>query len=265
MTNRENYKRAFSALQPSEGFSCIPQDVSENTGEAAFGKAYMKTSKEAASTPRKTNNISSENTTNTIFDETYKETSEAVSNSASSTPRRCTARRRRFYLQPAIAAAALVIIIAAGATTAYAADIGGIQRKIQVWLHGDLTEAVLTVDEKSGTYTVTDESGHQEMAGGGVKVNADGSTQPVSAEEMYSHLADQVETDTVDSRLYLLYKDQKFDITDAFKDSDAYYVTLKDGNKTLYVTVMKDGSLAYGPYRYLLPGKDFDASTSNGN
>ena len=243
MTNRENYKRAFSSLQPSEGFSCIPQEISENTREAAFGKAYVKTSEETAATSQKT----------------YNNNSEEEAAAASAAPRRRTARRR-FYLQPAIAAAALVIIIAAGATTAYAADIGGIQRKIQVWLHGDLTEAVLTVDEKSGTYTVTDEDGHQEMAGGGVRINADGSTQPVSAEEMYRHLADQVETDTVDGRLYLLYKDQKFDITDAFKDSDAYYVTLKDGDKTLYVTVMKDGSLAYGPYRYLIPGEDFGAS-----
>jgi len=93
--------------------------------------------------------------------------------------------------------------------------------------------------------------------GGGVAVSADGKERPLTAEEIAQDLANRVTTDTIDGRMYLLYHSQKFDITDKFADSDCYFVTLKDNDTTLYVTVSKDGAVASSPDRYPQPGKDF--------
>ena len=183
MTNRENYKRAFSSLHTSERFSCR-------------------------------------------LEETMKVKSSLIG------------------WRRALAAAGILLAVMVGGSTAYAANVGGIQRAIQIWLHGDQTEAVLTVDETAGTYTITDKNGTMIEGGGGV-------------EEIAEHLANEVATDTIDGRMYLLYHSQKFDITDKFADSDYYFVTLKDNDTTLYVTVSKDGAVASSPDRYPQPGKDF--------
>ena len=196
MTNRENYKRAFSSLHTSECFSCR-------------------------------------------LEETMKVKSSLI-------------EWRR-----ALAAAGILLAVMVGGSTAYAANVGGIQRAIQIWLHGDQTEAVLTVDETAGTYTITDKNGTMIEGGGGVSIDADGKERPLTAEEITQDLANRVTTDTIDGRMYLLYHSQKFDITDKFADSDYYFVTLKDSDTTLYVTVSKDGAVASSPDRYPQPGKDF--------
>lgn len=167
-----------------------------------------------------------------------------------------TKMRQTFRFRNAVTAACVILALAAGGTTAYAANIGGIQRTIQVWLHGDQTDAVLTVDN-GGSYTITDESGENIGGGGGVALEADGTERPLTADEIYNHLTNEVTTDTIDGHLYLLYKDQKLDLSDKFSDKDAFYVTLQDDDKELYVTVMKDGSLASSPDRYMVPGVDF--------
>ena len=53
-------------------------------------------------------------------------------------------------------AAALVLALG---SVAYASDLGGIQRTVQLWLNGEMTDATLTV--KNGHYTVnyTDSEG----------------------------------------------------------------------------------------------------------
>ena len=44
-------------------------------------------------------------------------------------------------------------ILLGGTGTAYAANVGGIQRTIQLWIHGDQTNATLNVSD-NGTYTM---------------------------------------------------------------------------------------------------------------
>ena len=53
------------------------------------------------------------------------------------------------------------------AVTAYAADIGGIRRLIQIWLYGEQTTAVL--DVQNGQYTLTEEDGSFMQGGGHIK------------------------------------------------------------------------------------------------
>ncbi len=157
----------------------------------------------------------------------------------------------------AFVAFCVVLALAAGGATVYAADIGGIQRTIQIWLNGDQTDVTLTINESDGSYAITDDNGDIIQSGGGIAIEADGSERPLTSEEIYEELTNQVTTDHIDGRMYLLYKNQKIDVTDKFADNDYCYLTLKDGDETLYVTVGKDGTMAVGQHRYMQPGVDF--------
>lgn len=160
-----------------------------------------------------------------------------------------------FKTRRALAAACAVLALLIGGTSAYAADIGGIQRAIQIWIHGDLTDAILRVDEEEGTYSLTDGKGNVVEEGGGVAIEADGTERPLTSEEIAEDMENQVTTDTIDGRMYLFYGKQKYDITDEFLDNDYCYVTLKDGDKTIYVTVTKNGGIATSEKRYLMPNE----------
>lgn len=83
------------------------------------------------------------------------------------------------------AAVCAVLAVLIGGTACYAADVGGIQRTIQVWFHGDQTDAVMTVDGESGaaTWTIQDENG-EEIHSGGVTINNDGSTSPLTEKDV---------------------------------------------------------------------------------
>lgn len=61
---------------------------------------------------------------------------------------------RKHKLKTIAAAIAACLIVTAGTGTAYASDLGGIQRKVQLWIHGDQTTATLTINS-DGSYTGT--------------------------------------------------------------------------------------------------------------
>lgn len=147
-----------------------------------------------------------------------------------------------------ILAACLVFTLA---VTAYAADIGGIRRIIQIWLHGDQTTAVL--DVQNGQYTLTDEEGSFIQGGGGIAIEPDGSERPVTEDEILEHL-DQPEVDhKEDGSIWVYYRGQKIEITDRF-DSDGYcYLELRDGPEILYATIERNGGMATSPVNYVQP------------
>mgnify|MGYP002678966765 CR=1 FL=1 len=141
---------------------------------------------------------------------------------------------KKHNIKVAAAALAGCILLAGGTGTAYAANVGGIQRTVQVWLHGDQTTANMTVSD-DGTYTIEypDENGEtREISGGGIAYEADGTERPL--------------TGTV----WLYYKNQKIEITDKFQD-DVCYVKVQDGDETLYVTVKYQNGLAYSNEKYV--------------
>ena len=81
---------------------------------------------------------------------------------------------RRSRRCPATLGLAAALVLALG-SVAYASDLGGIQRTVQLWLNGEMTDATLTV--KNGHYTVnyTDSEGNErERSGGGVAFEPDG-------------------------------------------------------------------------------------------
>ena len=93
---------------------------------------------------------------------------------------------KKHNMKVAAAALAGCIFLAGGTGTAYAANVGGIQRTVQVWLHGDQTTANMTVSD-DGTYTIEypDENGEtREISGGGIAYEADGTERPLTGEEL---------------------------------------------------------------------------------
>ena len=60
-------------------------------------------------------------------------------------------KKKRFVSKFAAVAATLAVIIGTG-SIAYAKDVGGIQRVVQIWVHGDQTNATWTIED--GTYTL---------------------------------------------------------------------------------------------------------------
>ena len=53
----------------------------------------------------------------------------------------------------AVAAAVTCAVLIGVSGTAYAADLGGIQEKIALWIHGQKTEVDISFEEGSYTYT----------------------------------------------------------------------------------------------------------------
>lgn len=154
------------------------------------------------------------------------------------------------------ASIAVCMIFMASATVAYAMDVGGIQRTIQLWIHGDRTDAVVQFDG-DGTYNMeyTDADGNERsMGGGGVAFADDGSEIPLSEEELMEELmAPDVEYKE-DGSVWIYWMDQKIDITDKFED-DVCYVKLVNGEETLYMTVKYKGGYATSNHRYLGPNE----------
>ena len=62
--------------------------------------------------------------------------------------------RKTFKMRKVITVLCFALVLTVGGVSVYAANVGGIQRIIQVWIQGDRTDATLIVNEKEGTYLV---------------------------------------------------------------------------------------------------------------
>ena len=150
-----------------------------------------------------------------------------------------------------VLAACLVFTLA---VTAYAADIGGIRRIIKLWIQGEQT--TVTLDVQEGNYTVTAEDGFPIISGGGVVMEADGSTRPVTEKEILTHLDQPDLHHKEDGTIWVYYREQKIEITDMFDDSGFCYLELQDDNGILYVLVDKQGGLSTSSTGYPTPWPD---------
>ena len=152
-----------------------------------------------------------------------------------------------------VAAAILTAFILVGGTgTVYAANIGGIQRTIQLWIHGDQTDATLDVKE-DGSYSLnySDENGNAvEQGGGGVAFDADGTERPLTEEEIMEQInMPEVEYEE-DGSIWVYYENQKIEITDKFDKHNICYVKIKGKEKTLYLTVKYQNGYSVSEDKY---------------
>ncbi len=169
-------------------------------------------------------------------------------------------KSRKIKVAAAIAGCVLVI---GGAGTAYATDVGGIQRTVQIWLHGDQTSATLDMKD-DGTYDINyvDEDGNdQQIFGGGVAMDTDGTERSLTADEVMEQ-QDMPDVEYLeDGTVWLYYHSQKIELTDKFEDG-VCYVTVTDGAKTLYVTVKYQNGFAVSEDNYASPD-EFDCESGN--
>lgn len=159
---------------------------------------------------------------------------------------------KKKYGWAGIAAAALVLLIGSG-SAAYAKDLGGIQRKVQLWIRGDQTDAVLTVEEGSYVLTYEDADGNeQQMAGGGVAIEADGTERPATEEELWEQMNAPDVSYEENGRVVVYYLNQELDITDQFEDGICY-VQLNAGEETTYLTIKYQDGYAMSSHGYIQP------------
>ena len=162
-------------------------------------------------------------------------------------------KTRKRYIPRLASVCAAAVLIFALAATAYAADLGGIRRTVQVWIHGDLTDAVLDIQGGEYTLAYTDIQGQaQERGGGGIAIEAGGTERALTEAEIVEHLdAPEVEYGA-DGSVTVWWRGKGLDITDKFEDG-VCYVKLTDGGETKYVTVKYDHGYAFSDTAYISP------------
>lgn len=151
-------------------------------------------------------------------------------------------------LRPAFVVAISVAAVFGCLGGAYAADLGGIQEKIRLWMGGESVEATIVQDPESttGAYEVLDENGEVIMGGGGVAIEADGTERPITIDEAADQFNNYVDRDE-NGTVWLYDNDQAYDITDLVVDGACNVVIQDaDGNPAYYEIEDNNG----GGYAY---------------
>lgn len=135
--------------------------------------------------------------------------------------------RRKQKFNQMVAGVAACVLLVGGSATAYAADLGGIQRTIQLWIHGEQTEVT-------------------------IEFNADGNERSLTETEILDYLDDPDVRYEDDGSVWIYYFDQKINITDKF-DDNVCYARVSNGNETLYLTIKYQNGWSSSPYKYVSP------------
>lgn len=159
--------------------------------------------------------------------------------------------KRRQKMNMAIIA--LVVCCIGGMGTVYAANVGGIQRTIQLWVQGDQTDAIININEEEGTYHLHYQGEEaRDVHGGGVAIEADGSERPLTAEEILEEIYSPEVRYNEDGTVWVYYYDQAIEITDKFNEDNICRVKLsKKGEETLYMTVRYKDGFSYSADKYV--------------
>lgn len=149
---------------------------------------------------------------------------------------------KRNKMLTAAAAIALCVIVG-GSTTAYAANLGNIQRQIQIWFKGDQTDAIMNIKTTGNTteYEVICEHENgtvHSMHGGGVALDDNSAeARPLTEEEIMEPLNEPNVFYEDDGSAWVYFYDQKMEITDKFNDDGVCRVQVQHGNITYYMTI----------------------------
>ncbi|MBR3166069.1 MAG: hypothetical protein IKF16_07860 [Lachnospiraceae bacterium] len=127
----------------------------------------------------------------------------------------------------------------------YAANVGGIQETVQLWLHGNQVEATVESSEDVPfTVTYEDEEGIHEFGGGGMSEDENGEMRPISMEEYIEYLQNEsidVEMKE-DGSCWLYGGETAMDITDLFNVCET---SIEVDGKTKWVRIEKDADGGY--------------------
>lgn len=158
----------------------------------------------------------------------------------------------------AIKAAAVLIsaclLTAGGSSIAYAKDLGGIQRTIQLWIEGDLTDVTFEYNP-AGSYEASylgKDGTIYEFSGGGIAYENDGTERPLTESELMEELNAPDVRYLEDGTVWIYYYDQEIEITDRFEDG-VCYAKVSNGDETLYMTILYQDGWCSSPHKYLSP------------
>ena len=159
---------------------------------------------------------------------------------------------KQFRLRKAVVLVAACAMVIGSASIAYAADVGGIQRTVQLWLRGEQTAVTIEFDGAGGyNMEYTDEEGNVRYGGGvGVAIEADGTERPLSEEELLGTLSGPDVEYRDDGSVWVYWMGQVVEITDRFEDG-VCYVQLVNGEDTMYVTVRYQDGYTSSPHKYV--------------
>lgn len=160
--------------------------------------------------------------------------------------------RKKCFISKAAAAIAALVLVAGSCGVAYAMDLGGIQRTVQVWLNGEQTNATFTVENGSYILHYKDADGNDVSQGGGGIAYENGKERPLTADEMLEEINMPDVEYKEDGTVWVYYLDQAMEITDKFEDGICY-VKLKADGRTQYITVKYQNGFATSPHGYIQP------------
>lgn len=161
---------------------------------------------------------------------------------------------RKIYMPRLAAVCAAAVMLMGLASVAYAADVGGIQRSVQIWINGDQTDAVLDVQGSSYTLTYQDQDGtSHEIGGGGVAYDGLGGERPLTEAEIMEQLDAPNVQYKDDGSVWVCYRSEKIEITDRFDEDGVCYVQLQTDNGPLYLTIEYEKCFSYSSHSYIAP------------
>lgn len=154
-------------------------------------------------------------------------------------------------LPRAAAICAAIILVMGLASVAYAADIGGIQRMIQIWRNGDQTDAVLEIQDGNYALDYVDAEGQtHHVIGGGIGIDPYGNERPLTEAEIMDHLNRPEVEYKEDGTVWVYYRDQKIEITDKFDEDGVCYLLVTDGEDSQYLTIKYQNGFGSHPNRF---------------
>ncbi len=163
-------------------------------------------------------------------------------------------QKNHAYGKKIVATVAACVLVVGSAVTAYAANLGGIQRTMQLWLHGDQTQVTMEFRE-DGSYHMeyTDEAGElHQQSGGGAAFDQFGNERPLTEEELLEELMAPDFYQNEEGRSIIAWGNQVLDITDEFVDG-VCYVKLVNGDEIRYITAMEGQGYSMSPNKFLDP------------
>ncbi len=168
--------------------------------------------------------------------------------------KKMTTTNNKPKLNRLVASIAACVLILGSATAAYGTDFCGIQRTLQLWIHGDQTDVTIQFDG-NGNYNmdyIDDEGDSKHQGGGGVAIEDDGTERPLTEDELLEEITAPDVHYEDNGSVWVYWFDQKIDITDKF-ENNVCYIKLVNSEKTLYMTVKYQNGYATSPDKYLTP------------
>ena len=150
--------------------------------------------------------------------------------------------KKTFRFKGLVIAVAAVVLLVGVCGGAYAADLGGIQSKVQLWFQGELTDVTLDISNNGSyseyTASFTDAEGNpRQIMGGGVAYDFFGKERPLTEEEILEELNAPEVVYEDDGSVWVYSGSEKVEITDQFDENGICHVKLTGGEKPLYMTV----------------------------